>query len=258
MKAPLLICTDLDRTLIPNGPQPESPGARERFAALTGREDVALAYVSGRHRALVLEAIADYDLPRPDFVIGDVGTSLYRVQADAEWSPWNDWEAHIGSDWAGASVEDLKGLLAGVPHLRLQEPSKQGRYKLSFYAPPDADSGGLVEEVRGRLADQGIGASLIWSLDELAGVGLLDLLPERATKYHAIEFLLGQEGFDIERTLFSGDSGNDLEPLTSPLPAVLVANASPNVREEAIRIARERGLAERLYCAGGGFFGYEW
>jgi hypothetical protein len=43
----LLICTDLDRTLIPNGPAPESPGARERFARLAARPEMAPAYVSG-------------------------------------------------------------------------------------------------------------------------------------------------------------------------------------------------------------------
>lgn len=47
----LLICTDLDRTLIPNGPQPESPKARALFRRLVSREEVTLAYVSGRHRA---------------------------------------------------------------------------------------------------------------------------------------------------------------------------------------------------------------
>jgi HAD superfamily hydrolase (TIGR01484 family) len=255
MNANLLICTDLDRTLIPNGPQPESPAARPLFSALTRREEVSLAYVSGRHRGLVLEAIVEYGLPMPDFVIGDVGTSLYRVESDSDWTPRADWEAHIGTDWAGASVEDLKGLLSGVPHLRLQEPSKQGRFKLSFYAPEDADSAELVAEAQGRLADQRIRASLIWSVDETVGVGLLDVLPERATKYHAVEFLVGQEGYAIESTVFSGDSGNDLEPLTSPLPAVLVANAHPAVREEAVRVSSERGLAERLYCAKGGFLG---
>ena len=53
----LLICTDLDRTLIPNGTQPESSGARDHFALLVGRPEVTLAYVSGRHRALVETAI---------------------------------------------------------------------------------------------------------------------------------------------------------------------------------------------------------
>ena len=58
----LLICTDLDRTLIPNGPQSESPEARAHFAALAGHDEVTLAFVTGRHRVLVevrwLEALA--------------------------------------------------------------------------------------------------------------------------------------------------------------------------------------------------------
>jgi HAD superfamily hydrolase (TIGR01484 family) len=255
MSAKLLICTDLDRTLIPNGPLPESPGARLLFSALTRRDDVTLAYVSGRHRGLVLDAIAEFALPQPDFVIGDVGTSLYRVASESDWSSRTDWEAHIGQDWEGASVEDLKVLLEGVPRLRLQEPSKQGRYKLSFYAPHDLDANALIEEMGERLAEQGVRASLIWSVDESVGVGLLDVLPRRATKYHAVEFLVRQEGFAIEATVFSGDSGNDMEPLTSPLPAVLVANALPSVREEAERVSRERGLSDRLYCARGDFLG---
>ncbi|MEJ2621733.1 MAG: haloacid dehalogenase, partial [Candidatus Thiodiazotropha sp.] len=34
MSVKLLLCTDLDRTLIPNGSQPESAGAREAFKQL--------------------------------------------------------------------------------------------------------------------------------------------------------------------------------------------------------------------------------
>ena len=60
----LLICTDLDRTLIPNGTQPESSAARKHFAMLVDHPDVTLAYVSGRHRALVEAAIERYRLPR--------------------------------------------------------------------------------------------------------------------------------------------------------------------------------------------------
>jgi hypothetical protein len=49
----LLLCTDLDRTLIPNGPQPESPGAREIFSCVVNDTRVVLAYVTGRQRQLV-------------------------------------------------------------------------------------------------------------------------------------------------------------------------------------------------------------
>jgi HAD superfamily hydrolase (TIGR01484 family) len=251
----MLICTDLDRTLIPNGPHPESAGARRLFGALVGRDDVTLAYVTGRHRGLVLDAMAEYRLPQPQFVIGDVGTSLFRIENGTEWSPQSDWESHIASDWAGASARDLQALLDGIAHLRLQEDSKQARFKVSFYVPVKSETAPLLAEIAERLAAQGIRASLIWSVDEAADVGLLDVLPAGATKYHAIEFLIAREGFATDHTLFAGDSGNDLEPLTSPLPAVLVANAHASVRAEALRLAQERGFADRLYCARGGFLG---
>jgi hydroxymethylpyrimidine pyrophosphatase-like HAD family hydrolase len=76
----ILLATDLDRTLLPNGEATESPGARAAFARVAARPEVALAYVTGRHRALVEDAIAEYVLPRPDYVIGDVGTTIIRCR----------------------------------------------------------------------------------------------------------------------------------------------------------------------------------
>ena len=67
----LLLCTDLDRTVLPNGPQPEPAGARRCFAAFAACPEVTLAYVTGRHRHLVEQAIHDYGLPRPDVVFSD-------------------------------------------------------------------------------------------------------------------------------------------------------------------------------------------
>ena len=60
MSARLLLCTDLDRTLLPNGEQPESPQARTLFARLAARPGVTLVYVTGRHRALVQAALDEY------------------------------------------------------------------------------------------------------------------------------------------------------------------------------------------------------
>ena len=100
----ILICTDLDRTLLPNGGAPESPQARTIFSALVSRPEVSLAYVSGRHKELVEEAIAEYQLPQPDFVIGDVGTSLYEVGAHG-WHASEAWADEIAPDWAGRRDE---------------------------------------------------------------------------------------------------------------------------------------------------------
>ena len=253
MSQRLLISTDLDRTLIPNGPQSESPLARERFSRLVQRPEVILAYVSGRHRALVEQAISNYHLPTPDYVIGDVGTTIYQVAGLQDWQRQAAWETQIAADWGGRSHADLKSLLVDIPHLRLQESAKQNDYKLSYYVPLQSDQALLSRMIDERLHGEAIAARQIWSVDEPAGIGLLDVLPARASKYHAIEALMQMRGFDHANTVFCGDSGNDIEVLVSPIRAVLVANAQPQVRDEATRLAADGGHSDRLYIAQGGY-----
>jgi hypothetical protein len=55
--------------------------------------------------------------------------------------------------------------------------------------------------------------------------------------------------------VYAGDSGNDLPVLGSGLQAVLVANAIPEVRQEALARVRKRGRADQLYLARGEFLG---
>jgi HAD superfamily hydrolase (TIGR01484 family) len=250
----LLICTDLDRTLLPNGRQPESPGARQRFARLAARPEVTLAYVSGRHRALVEEAIRDYALPLPDWVIGDVGTTIYHIQQGV-WRHWPEWEQDIGSDWHGLEARDLRPLFAGLPDLRLQEEAKQNRYKLSYYLPRQIDAEALLQVMGRRLRAENLTAALVYSVDEEAGSGLLDVLPAKATKLHAVEFLMRHQAFTVADTVYAGDSGNDLPVIVSPIRSVLVANAAADVVEEAERLAAKQGATQALYLARGGFLG---
>ena len=251
----LLICTDLDRTLLPNGPQPESPNSRQRFAALVARPEVTLAYVSGRHRALVEEAIEHYHLPIPDFVIGDVGTTLYHVGREREWRRQTAWEDQIAQDWGGQTHAELASHLHALADLRLQEQSRQNDYKLSYYVPLYCDRDGLTVAIRECLTSAGARTRLVWSVDEPQGVGLLDILPARASKYHALEALMRLQGFDYAQCVFCGDSGNDIEVLASPIPSVLVANSQPEVRDLARRLAGEAGYRKQLYIAGGDFLG---
>ncbi len=251
----LLVCTDLDRTLLPNGPQSESPAAREHFARLVSNPRITLAYVSGRHRVLVEQAIFNYRLPVPGFVVGDVGTTIYRVAEEQSWKRLTAWEAEFASDWAGKTHAELKTLLSDLPALRLQEISKQNDYKLSYYVPLQSDRDALSAVIRHRFEEAGIRATLIWSTDEPMGIGLLDILPERASKLHAVEALMRLNDFDHGNTVFCGDSGNDIEVLTSPIPAVLVANGHEDVKELARRLADEKGFGAQLYIAQGGFMG---
>jgi sucrose-6F-phosphate phosphohydrolase len=244
-----LLCTDLDRTLIPNGKQDESPHAMERFRRLAECPGITLAYVTGRHRTLIEQAIADYDLPLPDFAIADVGTTIYRIEPDG-WSQSDEWDAQIAPDWQGLTHDELYRLLSVFPMLRLQEKEKQNRHKLSFYVPLETDAKRLLQEMDQRLKYSDIKANLIWSIDEKAALGLLDVLPVSANKLHAIRFLMQQQGFGQEDTVFAGDSGNDLDVLLSSIPAVLVANADGEVKKQA-----EQAHKGTLYIAEGGYLG---
>jgi sucrose-6F-phosphate phosphohydrolase len=245
----LLLCTDLDRTLIANGAQPESNGALALFRQLVRREDVTLVYVSGRHRALIEQAIVQYDLPSPDFAIADVGSTVLQVTPSG-WQPNDAWDAQIAPDWHGLAHDDLCRLLSVFPALRLQPREQQNRYKLSYHVALAEDSPALMRAVDARMKDAHIKANLVWSIDEPASVGLLDVLPAGANKLHAIRFLMQQQGYQDEDTLFAGDSGNDLDVLLSGIPAVLVANADPQVKSQAAA-----ANPDTLYVARGGYLG---
>jgi sucrose-6F-phosphate phosphohydrolase len=245
----LLLCTDLDRTLLPNGSEPESAGARECFNRVARRHDVALAYVSGRSRALVEEAMEEFDLPRPQFVISDVGTTIHRVDYSA-WHRWEAWDDCIAADWQGRSCGDLRGLLGAMPGLQPQEEVKQNRHKLSYYAEPAVDADALLDGIRGRLEAGRIKANLVWSMEMPGRRGLLDILPSSAGKLQAIRFLMRSSGFGLRNTLFAGDSGNDLDVMLSEIPSVLVANADAPTREQAAK-----AHSDALYVAAGGYLG---
>lgn len=254
MPQKLLICTDLDRTLLPNGKQPESPKAREYFTRFVAHPAVTLAYVSGRDRQLVTEAIYEYQLPLPDWVIGDVGTTIYQL-SDGQWRHLTDWEENIAVDWRGLTAGDLQPLFRDLSFLRLQEEAKQNRYKLSYYLPLQANIEVVKQAMAERLAAQQLLASLIYSVDETEGLGLLDVLPAQATKLHAVAFLMQHQGFQYHNTVFAGDSGNDLPVLVSKVPSVIVANAEQAVIQQVKTQAEASGTLSVLYEAKGNFRG---
>jgi len=250
----ILLCSDMDRTILPNGVQDESPQARSVFGLLVKRPEIQLAYVSGRDKRLIQKAIAEYDLPLPNYAVGDVGTTIYELTG-SNWRPWDAWFEEIAKDWNGLDSEDLSGFLTEFKELTRQEPEKQNRYKLSYYANETVDSRGLVDQIQQRLSRQNLRCRIIWSVDEQRSLGLVDVLPQRASKLHAIRYLMDQKGYLKSRVVFCGDSGNDLNVLTSDIQAVLVRNASDEVRREALESVVKNGRAETLYVAKGNFMG---
>jgi sucrose-6-phosphatase len=250
----LLLCTDLDRTLLPNGAQPESAGAREALKALIARSGMLLAFVSGRRLALHESAIAEYDLPIPNFAITDVGTGLFG-RTNTGWEKDAGWEAHLASSWRGHSAAELGSWLEDLGDLALQESASQAPFKLSYDVRSIERGPALVETVKARLAERAVEATVVWSVDETVPMGLLDVLPARAGKLHAVRWLAARCHVAPDRLVYAGDSGNDLEILRSEIPSVLVANATDEVRQLAQELSQKNGCERRLHLATGGYLG---
>jgi len=246
----LLLCTDMDRTIIPNGVQTEHQYAHEAFSEFCKQPNVMLVYVTGRHQELVQQAINDFALPQPDYTISDVGTRIYQIN-DQQWNVLDAWEVSIDKDWNGHNHEQINKLLNDLLPLQAQEQSKQNRHKLSYYVSLDVEIEDLLLKIKTRLDKFFVKANLVWSIDEEKSVGLLDILPCSASKLQAIDFLREQLGYTIDEVIFAGDSGNDLSVLVSAVPSILVANAAEDVRQTARAQSKENNHHDRLYLATG-------
>ncbi len=245
-----LLCTDMDRTLLPNGEQAVSPEALGCLRSLIAAAGLKLAYVTGRDLQRVLDAIDEFEVPVPDFIVGDVGSSVYRHDGE-RWVPFDEWRSRISQDWQGRAATDVHALIGDDARLIAQEADRQHACKQSYYLARDEDQPTLQAELAEKLEAAGFHSALIMSDDPEANCGLLDVLPATATKRHGIEFLRDMLTLDDAQVMFAGDSGNDLDALSSHIPAVLVANAEESVRKAAVRDASALGNERSLYLATG-------
>jgi hypothetical protein len=134
----------------------------------------------------------------------------------------------------------------------LQPEKNQNSHKISYYTRLSEDPLRLRNRIAGILGHHGILTQLIFSRDNSQQRGLLDILPRKANKLLAIRFLMIAEKFESMRTVFVGDSGNDLDVLTSGLPSIIVKNAASDVRRTALDRLKRMGMQYRLYLARGG------
>lgn len=245
----ILICTDLDRTLIPNGDEPVSEGALNLFVELCKSSDIQLCYVTGRNIELTNNAILEFKLPKADFLICDVGASAYYLQEN-KYSIDQSWKNEIESDWNGMDINLIHELLDDIDDLILQEQSNQSIYKLSYYTQSEPDK--PISEIKNRLKLISVNINIISSYDEIKNIFLIDILPKSVSKSQAIKYLMEKNGDTYDNTIFCGDGGNDIDVFTSGIPSVIVKNSHQNVIDK-INEFKNSGLTFNLYRAKGNF-----
>jgi hypothetical protein len=171
---------------------------RGRCSDAGGAAGICLAYVTGRHPALVEAAIAEYALPRPA-LSSPMSAPACTKSMPTPGSRRQDWATGHRGRLGRLDQPPIWPRCCGIFRSALQETSKQGNFKLSYYAPPLDDPSDLLQRVRDRLESSGAEVNLIWSIDETSATGLLDILPAAASKLHALEFLRAGWAFRCNR-----------------------------------------------------------
>jgi HAD superfamily hydrolase (TIGR01484 family) len=246
-----LLCTDLDRTLLPNGVQTESEHARPILWHLLRSFGLALAYVSGRDLNRVLEAITDYELPVPDYIVADVGASIY-IHGNGGWQACSNWQSVLSRQWRGHDSRYISTFLSEFGALKLQESDRQTPFKCSYYYDQAHDEASLRDMILTRLRDEDMSAELIFSHDPEKNLGLLDILPGSANKREPVAYLQNLAELADHDVLFAGDSGNDVAAVLAPHPSVLVANADAHTQREVLLRNSRSTHPESTYLAKGG------
>ena len=150
------------------------------------------------------------------------------------------------------TVIDPEVLIEELDGLTEQEAEHLSPFKQSYYVDHErreAVLGQVDGLVKGKYDEVAV-----YSFDSQDGKGLLDFLPQRATKQTALEYVAEEFGAQKQDVVFCGDSGNDIFPLTAGFQGVLVRNADDQLVEN-VRTAMADNPRLNVYFASGNFRG---
>jgi sucrose-phosphate synthase len=203
-----LMITDIDNTLI---------GDDDSLYQLLDildrhRSELAWGVATGRSLELTLEAMTEYNIPMPDILICSVGTEMYYgpdLRMD------KGWQQHISHKW---KPESIKETLSAFDFLVFQEAEGQRSHKISYYLENKDDR---LQRINLALNEQKLSCQVIYSHNQF-----LDILPSRASKGKAVNYLRYKYEFLPRHVMVAGDSGNDADMLQGNSRGLIVGNHS--------------------------------
>jgi glucosylglycerol-phosphate synthase len=210
MQAPAFtLATDLDGTLLAG-----SAADRGQLAVvLSGARTI---FVTGRALETVRPLLLDPLVPKPAFIIADVGATVVDGES---LRPIQPIQSRIDAAWPGAHrVLDVLSQFSDL--VRQQVPQER---RCSYHIDDESVVTEEVEEAVRRL-----GCDLLISSGRY-----LDILPRGVSKGSTLSLLLEHLGIDRDGVIVAGDSLNDLSMFLTGIAGVVVRNG-------------ERALVERL------------
>lgn len=226
----MVLATDLDGTFLGG-----SKEDRDRFYSWIqrNRSQIGLIFVTGRDPGFITQMVRK-GLPRPDYVVGDVGTTIAEFGEDNLLAPIAALETAIAEAW-GDSGPKVQAALRSVSGIRPQAGSF--RHRASYDLDPARFDRAAIEII------EEMGFDALMSDDRF-----LDVLPKGVSKGPSLLRLLDHLNVNHAQTLVAGDTLNDLSMLTMGLPAVAVGGSEQGLIDRVadldhVLVAKGEGVA---------------
>lgn len=222
----MLLASDLDGTLLGG----DIDDRLKLYQLINRHPGIQLAFVTGRGLESVLPLLSDPTIPRPDYIICDVGATVVDGHTLQAIQPL---QAEIDACWPGEQV--IAQALAEVPDIQRQEMPQERR--CSYFCREEAVTPALRRQV------ESLGCDLLFS----AGV-YLDVLPRGINKGSTLHKLVRLLDIPESAVLTAGDTLNDLSMLDAGFKAVAVGESESALLDAT----RNKGLVLQARSAGCG------
>ncbi len=247
---PKVLATDLDGTFLPLDGDDAAVASMKQIREQLEAIDVPLVFVTGRHFDSVRDAIGEFDLPKPQWILCDVGVSIYKADGEGGYIRESAYEQILDEVLGDIDIEKHRLAIGELENFTLQESYKQGRHKWSYYVPADQLEA-CHQAVEAYLKLHELPCSIVSSIDPFNNDGLVDVLPHGASKAFALHWWCDQHELQPEQIVFCGDSGNDTAALIGGYRSVVVGNADRKIARKVADAHQAAGWVDRLKLAHG-------
>ncbi len=199
----MLLATDLDGTFLGGSMEDRL----KLYQIIKENKNIKLVFVTGRGLESVIPLLNDPTIPRPHFIIADVGATICD---GATLIPVDPIQHEIESNWP--SVYELQEDFSDIPGLEYQRVPQQRRCSYFYDLRTDLAEVRAIAELRK--------CEVVTSLGKY-----LDILPKGVNKGSTLKKLVDHLGFPESKVLVAGDTLNDLSLFHAGFQGVAVGRS---------------------------------
>ncbi len=245
-----LFLTDLDHTLVGDNQAMEK--LNQRLNWHRQEYNTKIVYSTGRSLFLYQQLEKEQEdkdkaLLKPDILICAVGTEIYNYDDQYQLTLNEKWSEHLSQAW---DRELVKQIADNFHKLIPQPESEQRPFKVSYFL--EAHNIEILSKLENSLGNSGLDIQVIYSYSDHKNYHNLDILPSRANKGMAMNFVREHLEIDTARTVACGDSGNDIALFANRKEkGIIVANAKQELLDwHNENPNQNRYLAQNKFAAG--------